>query len=329
MWQQLLSNWIARQAKARAFEHAAAAAREAFAPNMNAPRDRSGGGGRATSDTAANEHGADEHVATDNDLDGAPTGPQHCHAAFVFALGIESGGLEDLLSGRYVTQGAGFTVHHGLLRARPVVVVQTGVGCQRASRATEALLAGHRADWVISAGFAGGLRPGIARGDIVMVDSLVSPTGQRRSLDLRVDPVSLARTPGVHVGRLVTRDALVRTSAAKLALGQEHDALAVDMETWAVAEVCRAAGQRFLAIRVISDPSDEELPADIEGLIQQTTLAGQFGAAMGTLWRRPSSAKDLLRLKEQALVCTDRLARFLADMLEQLVPRGSNLSKKS
>ena len=38
---------------------------------------------------------------------------------------------------------------------------------------------------------------------------------------------------------------------------------------WAVAEVCRREKQRFLAVRVISDAVDEELPADVETVAQE------------------------------------------------------------
>jgi len=38
------------------------------------------------------------------------------------------------------------------------------------------------------------------------------------------------------------------------------------------------------------------------------------------LWKRPANVKDLWRLKETALVASDRLAQVLADAIEHLVP---------
>ncbi len=71
---------------------------------------------------------------------------------------------------------------------------------------------------------------------------------------------------------------------------------------------------------MISDAVDDELPEDLDSLIMQRTTAGRLGAAAGTLFRRPSSIKDMLRLKEDALVASDRLAKFLDGVIQQLIP---------
>ncbi|MGH7193351.1 MAG: hypothetical protein ACREJM_07415, partial [Candidatus Saccharimonadales bacterium] len=100
-----------------------------------------------------------------------------CDVGLVFALGIESGGLVDLLSETSTTEGAGLTIRQGVWQSRAVALVEAGVGSLAAARGTQALLAGHRPGWVISAGFAGGLDARLQRGDIVMADSLVAPDG--------------------------------------------------------------------------------------------------------------------------------------------------------
>jgi adenosylhomocysteine nucleosidase len=241
-----------------------------------------------------------------------------CDVGVVFALGIEAGGLEDLLEGPVYTRGHGFVVRQGGLRGRQVAVVQSGAGAAAASHAAEALLSGHEPRWVISAGFAGGLTERLKHHDLVLADGLVGADGSRLAIDLRVDPASLERTPGVHVGRLLTVDRIVGRPHEKRALGEKHGALAVDMESRAVAEVCRRHRVRFLAVRIVSDAVDEELPPDVRGLLKQTTRTARAGAAVGAIFRRPSSVKDMWKLREDALVASDRLARFLAATIEQL-----------
>lgn len=290
MWQALLQNWLQQQAKARVFETLKQSAAEQMA------------GGEAT---------ADELLSP----------PPPCDVGLVFALGIELGGLEDLLEGVLVTHGPGFTLRQGGLNGRSVVVVESGVGIEAASRATELLISVHHPQWVISAGFAGGLQPQLKRHDIVLVDSVAERSGRRLAIDVKLSPEAVAATPGLHVGRLLTVDQIVATSAEKQALGRKHDAVAVDMESWGVAEVCRREQTRFLSVRVISDPMDEELPADLNPLMQQKSVAGKLGAVTGALFRRPSSVKDMLKLKETALVASDRLAKFLAGTIPQLVPK--------
>jgi adenosylhomocysteine nucleosidase len=246
--------------------------------------------------------------------------PRPCDVGLVFALETESGCLEDLLEGMLAIRGHGFVARQGGLKGRHVVVIRSSGGRKAAAEATEVLALGHQPKWIISAGFAGALTPDLQRHDIVLADSLVDTAGNRLALDLKVDPASLAQTPRVHVGRLLTADRMIALADEKRSLGQQHEALAVDMESFAVAEVCRRLQTRFLAVRIISDPVDEQLPRDVERLIHQKTYAGRFGAALGTIFNRPSSVKDMLRLKENALVASDRLAKFLASMIEQLVP---------
>ena len=272
---------------------------------------------RETVTEAAREKLAEATDAAE--ADDAEVRQRPCDVAVLFALGIEAGGLEDLVEGAVFGRGDGFSVCQGGLKGRHVVVTQSGPGRQAAAHAAEALIAGHKPQWVISAGFAGGLTEELKRHDLVMANSLVDAEGNRLALDFKVDPASLAQTPGVYVGRLVTVDGIVRLPSEKRALGDKYQALAVDMESYAVAEVCRRRQVRFLAVRVVSDAVDNELSADVERLLQQETRAAKLGALVGSMWNRPSSVKDLWKFKEDALVASDRLAKFLASTIEQLV----------
>ncbi len=241
-----------------------------------------------------------------------------CDVGLVFALRIEAGGLEDLLSTSAFTRGDRFVACRGGLTGRHVISIRSGAGREAAARATEALIQGHQPRWVISAGFAGGLRPELKRHEIVMADSLVDLDGHRLSVDLKVDPAALAQTPGVHLGTLLTADRIIRLPAEKRTLGEKHQAVAVDMESFAVAQVCRRHKVPFMAVRVISDGVDDELPSDVEHLMGKQTPVRKFGAVVGTVINRPGSVKDMYNLKENALVASDRLAKFLRSTVKQL-----------
>jgi adenosylhomocysteine nucleosidase len=246
---------------------------------------------------------------------GSEGAPSSCDVGIVFALGAESGGTEDLLSATFTTKGDGFIARQGLLAGRRVVVLRAGAGREAAARGTQALIRGHQPAWVVSAGFAGALRENLRRGDIVMADEILDISGRRLSIDLKAEAAA-----GVHVGRLLTVDKIIRDPKEKRSLGEIHQALAVDMESWAVGEVCRQDKVRFLAIRVVSDTIDDFLPEDLDRLIAQPTTARLLGSVAGTLMRRPSSIKDMWRLREEALVASDRLATFLGGVVERLVP---------
>ena len=118
MWQYLLKNWLRAQAQEKVAE----------AVQQRAEEVKSGG---------------------------SPPAP--CDVGLVFALGIEAGGLIDLMSEVVSIKGHGLTAHEGTLDDRRLIVMQSGAGREAAARATEALISGHQPQWVVSAGLAGGL----------------------------------------------------------------------------------------------------------------------------------------------------------------------------
>jgi adenosylhomocysteine nucleosidase len=181
---------------------------------------------------------------------------------------------------------------------------------------------------VVSAGFAGGLDPQLRRQDLVVATSLTRlPSLSRKEAEdegseLTLDPAAivpwLSDVQNLHQGRLLTVDRVIRLREEKLQLGSKYDAIAVDMETFAVADVCRQRAVDFLSIRAISDAADDELPRDIGKLLAQKSFAGRFGAALGSIFRRPASVKDLFNLHQSALACSSRLAKFLGMLMEHI-----------
>jgi adenosylhomocysteine nucleosidase len=234
------------------------------------------------------------------------------HLGVVFALGIESGCFEDLLQGVVTIRGKGFAAREGGLHGRRVVVVLAGAGRKNARRATEILIDGHRPGRVVSAGLAGAISPTLKRNDILVADRLVDAAGGELRMELPAGLSSATNRSDAYRGALVTVDGVVRRPRDKAALFERYGALAADMEAFAVADVCRRRQVPFSAIRVINDVADETLPRDVEHLLRQRSFAGRLGAAIAAVWRRPASAKEMYRLRENALVASDRLARFLA-----------------
>jgi adenosylhomocysteine nucleosidase len=241
-----------------------------------------------------------------------------CEVAFLFALDLEAGGLVDALKDSETSRHKHGTEHAGVLDGRQVVVVESGIGPAAAARATKAAINFYKPRWVVSAGFAAALDENLRRGHVLLADEVASPDGRKLDVGLKLDPAILAATKGLHVGRLLSIDKLIRKPAERRQLYQEHAALACDMETLAVAEACREAGVRLLAVRIISDAVDDELPPEIEHLLAQKTLVGKLGAATGAMLKRFSAAKDLWNLREDALKASDRLAKFLRGMVKQL-----------
>ncbi len=246
------------------------------------------------------------------------TEPQAYDAAIIFAVSVESGGLVDRLEELTRRRFKYRTEYHGLFQGRRVVVVDAGIGLEAARRATERTITRYRPNWVISAGFASALQPGIRRGHLVMVDTVIGRNNDAYHVGLKLDPQTAAISRGLHVGRLLSVEHPVRSADKKRTLAEQHAALAYDTETAGVAEACHRMKTRFLAVRVISEAVDDVVPPEIETLVNQSNTAARLGAAAGAIFRRPSSVKEMWRLKEESINSSDRLAKFLQGVLEQL-----------
>ena len=239
-----------------------------------------------------------------------------CDAVLVFALGIEAGGVVDQLKDVETSRQMHGIEHAGRWHGREVVVVEGGVGPAAAARATAEAVRFYQPRYVISAGFAGALVETLPRGQLLLADEVVNPAGQVLQVGQKLS--SSGASAGWQVGRLLSVESLLRTAEERRAWAAKSQAVACDMETFAVAHTCRQWGVPLIAVRVISDAVDDELPPEIAHLLQQRTLAGRLGAAAGAVFRRLSAARDLWRLHEEALKASDRLARFLGGLVQQL-----------
>jgi len=203
---------------------------------------------------------------------------------------------------------------------RSVLVLETGIGPDRAAAAVAWLLEGgargapaQRPPFVLAAGFAGGLQPGLGVGAVVTATEVTDGQGQ-------VWPVPWPTTVRLrsHPGRLLSVPRLVGCPHEKQALGQRHQALAVDMETATVARLCAERGVPLGCLRVISDDAHTRLAPQLV-----TLLSGERISPLRTLLavgRSPGLTSDLWRLARQTRRAAQVLGVALADVLCQLHP---------
>ena len=210
--------------------------------------------------------------------------------------------------------GGRFTFRGGLYGKIRIAVVESGLGPSRAERATLALLDAHQPKWIVSTGFCGALIPSLKIGEIVVANDVTNLQGDSLKIDVGMTTDS-AR--GLAVGRTLTVDRMVRKITEKQALAETTGAIAVDMETYAIASLCREKKERFLAVRSVSDDLSADLPDEVLSLVGETG-AVRIGAVIGALWKRPGSYKDMWHLRENAMLCAERLSKFLDGVVRQL-----------
>lgn len=252
--------------------------------------------------------------------DSAPERPE-VDFGFVFAMPMEASGVADCLKRKKTTRGDGRTFHTGFFGEHRVALVESGVGQEKAAQAAEVLIDLFQPKRLLSTGYGGGLSKRLKRFNICFPEMLVRESDDAR-LDLS-EPVPQrieSFEPGPVRGRLalLTTDFVASTPKQKSRLHHDTGAELVDMETFAVADICRRHEIPFLAIRIILDTAEEELPKDIQSIMKNAETGGArlVGSVLGSMFSRPSSVLDLFSLQQRALEATDRLAKKIATEIQ-------------
>ena len=207
---------------------------------------------------------------------------------------------------------AGRDFHHGHIADQPVVMVLSGIGKVAAATTATLLLTEFGAESIVFTGVAGGLGDGVEVGDVVVARQLLqhdmdaSPlfpryevplTGTSRfatdaTLSDQLAAAAQRALPSaqVHEGLIVSGDRFVATAAESRLLRQAlPDALAVEMEGAALAQVGADFGARFAVLRTISDRADDSAHTDFERFIDE--VASQHTLAIVGGWLRSRRVK--------------------------------------
>lgn len=210
---------------------------------------------------------------------------------------------------KQVAAGREFWVGH--LHGEPVVAVLSRIGKVAAATTATVLIERFGVQHIIFTGVAGGLAPQVQVGQVVVADSFLqhdldaSPIFPRyevplyglsrfatdRSLSGRLAAAASDALSGVtlHRGLVVSGDRFVSTSAESRALRLAlPDALAVEMEGAAFAQVCHDYGVPFAAVRTISDRADDAAHGDFLRFVQE--VASRHSAAIVDCFLRSQAA---------------------------------------
>ena len=221
--------------------------------------------------------------------------------AIVSAMHQELSALLELLPDERKQLAGGREFWVGHLHGQEVVAVLSRIGKVAAATTATALVERFGVDRIVFTGVAGGLAPGVNRGDVVVARSFLqhdmdaSPLFPRYEVPLydtarfATDPALTARLAAavgralhgtrVHQGLVVSGDRFVASAPESLALQQAlPEALAVEMEGAAFAQVCRDYGIPFAAVRTISDRADDAAHGDFLSFIDE--VASRHSAAI-------------------------------------------------
>jgi len=221
--------------------------------------------------------------------------------AIVSAMREELSAVLALMPDEHKQSVAGRDFWIGHLHGHDVVAVLSRIGKVAAATTAAVLVERFKVDRIVFTGVAGGLAPGVEVGHVVVADSFLqhdldaSPIfpkyevplyGTDRfatdaALSAQLAEACARALPGSHLhrGLVISGDRFVATSAESRALQAAlPDALAVEMEGAAFAQVCRDYGVPFAAVRTISDRADDAAHGDFLRFIRE--VASRHSAAI-------------------------------------------------
>lgn len=244
--------------------------------------------------------------------------------AIVSALHDELASVLALMPDEHKEAVGGREFWVGHLHGQDVVAVLSGVGKVAAATTATLLIERFGVRRIVFTGVAGGLGPGVKVGDVVLARSFLqhdmdaSPLFPRyevpfygrarfdadaaladaleltcermlHSLPQRLDGSTVEafglQAPRLHQGLLISGDRFVATTAESQALQRElPEALAVEMEGAAFAQVCHDFDVPLAVVRTISDRADDAAHVDFPRFLRE--VASRYsGALIDTLLR--------------------------------------------
>jgi nucleoside phosphorylase len=192
------------------------------------------------------------------------------------------------------------------------MMLETGVGSAAMETALSWCLSSARCHglpycpaFVLLVGFSGALQPDQRVGDLVEATEVVDSQG-----NACWPTISLKTFTKITAGRLLTMPQLIGDPKEKQRLGQQYQAVAVDMESAVAARLCAQHNVPFACLRVISDDWQTALSPHLVELLSQGRVSILRLAAK--VLKHPKLISELWQLARQTRLAARKLAGALS-----------------
>jgi adenosylhomocysteine nucleosidase len=240
---------------------------------------------------------------------------------FVTALGWEAQQVLRQLSRPAATRDGRATLWRSKCNLPSISVLQTGIGPALAARAIRWAGPIVRPSLVIVTGCAGALAEGLGTGDVVVADEIVGEGGAAWPTSGAWSDRYVRAAAGASLasrrGRLHTSAAILRSPGDKRSVAARSGAIAVDMETAAIAEWAAAERVELAAARVVVDDVRAVVPPEL------ATITGPGGEPdlrrlILAIGKRPALVRELGSLGFATIRCRRALGSLHRVLIAEL-----------
>lgn len=194
------------------------------------------------------------------------------------AMKVEVAELINNMEIERVDSFSSISFYHGKIKGYDVIIAQCGVGKVHAAMCTQTMILKFCPDLIINTGVAGSLSPLLDVGDCAIASGVVQydldttavgdPLGMISGLEVieidcdqrivqkLVEVVSSMEGTKYEVGLFATGDRFLNSKEAKDQVSSGFKAIAVEMESGSIGQVCYINKVPFGIVRAISDNAD-------------------------------------------------------------------------
>jgi len=206
------------------------------------------------------------------------------------------------------------SVYQARIGRATVDVVVTGMGPANAQRAAEAAMSVPHTICICS-GFCGALKSEHHVGDILAARA-VQQMGKNKTIECSQGLVTNAWGDGAkHAQHFLSSEKIVATAEEKARLAPFADA--VDMESFAILSVAHERKLSAVAIRVVSDRFDQDVPVDFSATVDEKGRV-QIAGVLQKVVFHPINIPALIRLGRESKTAAEGLANFLEAYIKKI-----------
>ena len=190
------------------------------------------------------------------------------------AMPSELKDIQSVQENPVITKLAGYEFHESIHGANKIITVCCGIGKVNSAVRTQILIDVFKAEQIINAGIAGGMKSDIKVLEIVISESVLPhdldahfladypPYHAQFEADETLQNLakSVCQEMNIpfHFGKIISGDAFITDSEIKKNLIEKYQPYAVDMETASVGQTAWRNQIPFVSVRCISDLADDD-----------------------------------------------------------------------
>ncbi len=208
------------------------------------------------------------------------------------------------------------TIFRGDYKGTEIILARTGIGLEPMSRTAEFCIREYKPDGCINIGYCGALTPNLGLADIVIANNIIDEDTGASHLPTLDNCGYVCETAGLKffIGSLVTVTKPILTPHEKAYLGTKFDAIAVDMEAFALAKTAAKSKVPFAIVRSVLDTMDMHLP-QYSGTLKADGTANPIGLAANII-KNPKEALSLPHLEFCATKATKAITTFVNELIK-------------